>query len=756
MHKLSNNIIIVVLKLFFSTALAVFVFITISIFGFTKKAEAIPTCTNGISDSKYGVYGAAQFAPPTVTITPDDSVAITLDSIICNASDHDVTDTNYFHSKGYVDGKEALTITGGTEAVGWIKDYRQQTTTVPAHSSQHLYFSAILKGRAPDGTPIFSGSGRYTISISGFGYVLDKSTNEGSYTNVVDTYFGINIVVPRGRIQITKYGPNGQSYFADGRFKMCVLNRSDICAGLNQGSSSNVAVDPGWYSVLKANTNGPPSDGWYIDHVQLGSPNGNKIDPISPLGTVLYPFTVTSNSQAWVDVYLEKYAAQCGTSNIFSFNGSTTTPKAGDKFAMNFGMTNPGGITNWAWPTTKLHVKVPEGVTPIQKLNGQTVSSFDWYEKTRDLYIAPPSYNTIKSGQTINYTGFFQYNAEAKPGNYTYQYNMVFPDNSTAWIEYQKNGNTTFIPNCNGTSQLVSPIFYPWLQTKNGDVLARGTVIGQEFSKPGSRSDTSFGSELDYLLLSPGQNSSPAAKQFCSLNRYVLGRDMSKQCSAGLYDFTQQDFEDIQKAVSKTWERNGAGAGGSCIPYKTSTGNLPSGNISPGCAGGTMYKKIGNTNLSSFVSGSGAQSVSLGRATVWVTGKLTIDRDIINSYSSVTAGGSAPNLAFFVEGDVEIAPGVSQVDAIIISFPGRIKTCSQYPNPSCQSKLIANGYWAASLGFQFGRNYFDTTNPNANPAEQVILTGQSVVFPPPGLSRSDGDIESQLKYFDGELPPRLN
>jgi len=557
---------------------------------------------------------------------------------------------------------------------------------------------------------------------------------------------------PTGKLQITKYGPNGRYYFSEPYFNLCMAYFAKIegsCTGASAQSPEKTLASGLQYLVYRDNN--IDTNGWYIDHAQRATPGPN----LTQDAYGRYQITVYTNQQNFADVYLEKYAATCSNSNIFSFRGSTTSPKAGDQFAMNFGMNNPGGITNWTWPTTKLHVKVPAGVTPISSLNGQAVGSFDWRPATRDLYIAPPSYGTIYSGQSVNYTALFQYDAGSTPGNYAYQYNMVFPSNSTAWIKYTT-GDTTYIPNCNGTSPLVRPTFYPWLQTKNGDVLARGTVIGQEFSKPGSRSDTSFGSELDYLLLSPGQNSSPAAKQFCSLNRYVLGRDMSKQCSAGLYDFTQQDFEDIQKAVSKTWERNGAGAGGSCIPYKTSTGNLPSGNISPGCAGGTMYKKIGNTNLSSFVSGSGAQSVSLGRATVWVTGKLTIDRDIINSYSSVTAGGSAPNLAFFVEGDVEIAPGVSQVDAIIISFPGRIKTCSQYPNPSCQSKLIANGYWAASLGFQFGRNYFDTTNPNANPAEQVILTGQSVVFPPPGLSRSDGDIESQLKYFDGELPPRLN
>lgn len=697
------------------------------------------------------IHGWSWFWPSSVTVGPGQSLDITLYTVSCNPTAAYVdNDTVYFTGSsvngypGVIQFPYGNSVDMGALPQGW---YSIRTLTVRIDGNY------------------FNNSGYYNIILNGYGQVtygdpwrcnlpgLPRTCN----TNVGAASVGLNVVLPQGHIQITKYGPNGQGNFSEPRFNLCAQGYNGICTGAG-GHSNNVAVDPGTYYVLKTNNNYPPNgpdpppDGWYIDHAQLGTPGSNVAADV--FGR--FPYTVTSNGQTWADIYLQKYAATCGNSDIFSFNGSTTTPKAGDKFAMNFGMSNPGGITNWTWPTTKLHVKVPAGVTPISSLNGQAVGSFDWQPATRDLYIAPPSYNTIYSGQSVNYTAFFQYDAGSSPGDYTYVYNMVFPSNSVAWVYYATYGNTTYIKNCNGTSPLVRPTFYPWLQTKNGDVLARGTVIGQDFFKPGSRSDTSFGSELDYLLLSPGQNNSPAAKQFCSLNRYVLGRDMSKQCSAGLYDFTQQDFGDIQKAVSKTWERNGAGAGGSCTPYKTSTGNLPSGNISPGCAGGTMYKKIGNTNLSSFVSGAGAQSVSLGRATVWVTGKLTIDRDIINSYSSAAAGGSAPNLAFFVEGDVEIAPGVSQVDAIIISFPGRIKTCSQYPNPSCQSKLIANGYWAAYLGFQFGRNYFNDGSPNANPAEQIILTGQSIVFPPPGLSRSDGDIESQLKYFDGELPPRLN
>ncbi len=609
----------------------------------------------------------------------------------------------------------------------------------------------------------------------------------------VDVYYSR----AQGNIQITKYGPNGVGNFANGRFNMSVQSDSSICTGPT-GSSKNALVNAGTYYVLKGGdscagkgSTNPDADGWYIDHAQKGTPGGTVVNPD---GFGRYAFGVTSGGQTWADVYLEKYAATCGNTNIISVNGSTTEPKAGEKFAMTFGMNNPSGITNWTWPTTKLHVKVPAGVTPVDNLGGFTTGSFDWRPATRDLYVAPPAYSKINSGQSTasgypyTYRVFFQYDANVAPGNLQYTYNMVFPDNSAAWLRYSIYGDTTLIKNCPGTSEVFRPKYYPWVQTQKGDVTSLGAILGQEvgaLSNPtafeGGRhgnvgnKNTPFTGGPDplstnqnpesYFVVAQGSNDGGATNDFCSAHLYTLSssQNINKE-SCGLennYPMSGVNFEDLKSTLKSTWDQNGAGNNVTCTPYRTrelgenGLSSVLTGNVSLGCSNGGIQFKNGAYNLAAFF----ASEINVsGRGTLWVKGPLTISSDIKYTYpAGPIEPRSLPNFAIFVEGDVVINQNVNQIDAMIVAT-GKITTCAQEAGgvQTCKNRLRVNGLVASGDKISFARRWYDKNNPNVNSAENIVLTGQSIILPPPGLDRRDAPNASSLQINSGELAPRLN
>lgn len=146
-----------------------------------------------------------------------------------------------------------------------------------------------------------------------------------------------------------------------------------------------------------------------------------------------------------------------------------------------------------------------------------------------------------------------------------------------------------------------------------------------------------------------------------------------------------------------------------------------------------------------------------GRGTLWVAGDLNINSNI--EYSNAVATiANLPNLAIFVEGDIVIDPSVTRIDAMLISG-GKIDTCKDSGDKSankCEKQLTINGA-ISSLGsrIDLSRRHFSPSNPNANPAELVILTPQSIIMPPPGLSIVGNESGGQLQINKLELPPRL-
>lgn len=299
-----------------------------------------------------------------------------------------------------------------------------------------------------------------------------------------------------------------------------------------------------------------------------------------------------------------------------------------------------------------------------------------------------------------------------------------------------------------------TPSFYPWLQTKFGNVLAQGFVQGQQLDQAGSRPAGSTDKEATNLVIA-----SVVARPFCSNNLYALGTSPIGQrqgCTSGGYS-VNANVSAVQGALTEAWQQNGGGSNISCNPrFATkvlTTGAKVGANISPGCNNGTIYKTAAS-KLSDVLS---STTITDGRATIWAapSGRVfTIDATLANGYGSYSDPKRIPNLAIFVDGDVEINSNVSQLDVSIIST-GIIKSCgTNYVSgaPNCNNQLQVHGFWLANA-FHFGRNYFNQADPSNNPAELFVQTGQSIAFPPPGLDQTYGGDDSLI--IRREDNPRL-
>lgn len=315
--------------------------------------------------------------------------------------------------------------------------------------------------------------------------------------------------------------------------------------------------------------------------------------------------------------------------------------------------------------------------------------------------------------------------------------------------------------------------YYPWLQTKNGDVTSSGAISGQVIgsatdrgSKRGARPAASIPTESSFVIaaVTNGDN-------FCSDSQFTLGRlkadrnnlnDVS--CKTGGYTPSPVNFDKVRASVSKAYADNGNGVPvaatqpNKCNPkYATSAvANVASPNttLGLGCPAGGIQKIGGQGDTVTLSSLSSAPLTVNGRGTLWIPGNLTIDKNI--TYGVVTNDPkTTPNLVIFVEGDVKIDGGVTQIDAAIISMK-TISTCTQSgtTGPACSSALVINGFLASGGKIDFARRYFNQATPS--PAELINLTSQSTTFPAPGLDRTDTDVTSKLQINGGEFAPRLN
>lgn len=697
-----------VLRVFFS----INIFVAISVvFVITSspRAEAAPTCTYGTSNPSYGVYGSAQFDPSSVTLDPDGSVNITLDSIICNASDHNVTDTNFFEKNGTKDGRNVLTILDGTDSVGFFVGYKQKTVYVPAHSSVHLYWSVKIVGKASDGHVFFPSNGNYSIGIKGFGYVYDHTTNSGGYTNVVTNNFYINVYRP-GTLSVYKHKIENGAYATSGTGSPPANADVNFNFGTNSANPAVFSgITPGFYNVGFSD-----KDNWYPYYYRYWK--GNTFSSInsgwnrdgSPVFNYITNIQIESQKTTRVDVWYDPPP-------IGSFDLVTC---AAD-----------GDLRVAGWAADKSPAGYATSVTAYQGNSTGTVGgpiTSDHLATDTDRPDANSGFGlTGKHGYDFTISGSFDDGAD----HYIYMYAFNLDKNGA------KKGNNIFIGkrliNCAKTVTQ----FFPWLQTKYGDVSAANFVSGQQYSKPGSREAASSEKEATNVIMATAGD-----QQFCSVNLYALGTNpkaQREQCRNGGYSENQR-FSDIQIAINNAWEQNGKGNSANCNPrYGTQniTATIKVGATLSQCSNGTIYQVNGNVSLSSLMVG----QPNIGRATIWVKGNLTIDRAVAYNYStSYSRPEDIPNLAIYVEGEVVIKSNVTQLDAAIVST-GDIETCEENYIASaanCGEQLVVHGMLFGNDGFRFGRNFFNEASPNTSPAEKIVLTGQSIAFPPPGLDKA--------------------
>jgi hypothetical protein len=325
--------------------------------------------------------------------------------------------------------------------------------------------------------------------------------------------------------------------------------------------------------------------------------------------------------------------------------------------------------------------------------------------------------------------------------------------------------------------------YYPWLQTKNGDVTSannsidNGKITGQRIGsaadfnnrrgarRAGTGTAPATVAESSFVVAA-----TVASDYFCAQERFVLGKPLADRdnfddvsCQTGGYTPSPVNFDKVKASIAKAYADNGNGVPKSpatpdaCNPKYATGVTAPSGivffnNVDSNCPAGGIRKIDGDATINF------EKTTVQGRGTVWVTGDLTINKNITYG-ASTNDPKTTPNLVIFVEGNVFIGADVTQIDASIISMK-TISTCTQSgtPGPACSSALVINGFLASGGKIDFARRYYAAPYATAtpSPAELINLTSQSTTFPAPGLDRTDIDVTSKLQINGGEFAPRLN
>ena len=319
--------------------------------------------------------------------------------------------------------------------------------------------------------------------------------------------------------------------------------------------------------------------------------------------------------------------------------------------------------------------------------------------------------------------------------------------------------------------------FYPYIKTQNGDVSIMNEI---KVSGASSASDKKAGSysstegSADYVVMST------LSKYFCSRYPALFGmvppKTQAYPCEAGAY-VPENNPSNLVKASLEKYAPGSSNI--SCAPptdpdsakrpYDVSfVSDLPNnGKLVDGGAADKVCAKIWVINDSYTLDG---YSIKRGRATVWVKGTLTIRGNVLTNPTGEASytTNQYPNVAF-IANNIVIEPGVSTVQAALYAYRnndadstnGKIRTCSAYPSPSCNRALTVLGIMGAEGGFYFGRNAVDlgaasrADRTGTVPAESLIGTAQSIVFPPPGFEDILSDDATAVKYSSGEANPRF-
>lgn len=327
--------------------------------------------------------------------------------------------------------------------------------------------------------------------------------------------------------------------------------------------------------------------------------------------------------------------------------------------------------------------------------------------------------------------------------------------------------------NCNNVDQWM----YPWLQTKGGDVIANGQIIGQNIQNPpsviysGARIESAADKEAEYLVISAVGGGSP----FCSTNRYIptnaasqiTGIPTSWYCNNGSgykvlnnYDLNAGTTGDaIVAGANKAFSAINNPGTSECAATKNKS-SLATISVPPACTpaisnGAVIYKLSKDPdnkyNLDNI-------TVSKGRATIIVDGDLTINQNIVYSAATgITKPIDMPGLGIIVSGKIYISPLVNRIDALLYAAD-TIDTChingSQQPSQNCFNPLTVNGAMIGKRGFRFGRSFVNASN---SPAELVQATPSLWLYPPLGMdlgSFSGSSNDYSIDY--SEYQPRVS
>jgi len=333
--------------------------------------------------------------------------------------------------------------------------------------------------------------------------------------------------------------------------------------------------------------------------------------------------------------------------------------------------------------------------------------------------------------------------------------------------------------------------YYPWLQTKQGDVVADGKIKGQVTSgdgleNPGAKLDSVKDQEAEFLIISAvggGDN-------FCSTYDYILTNTNSQggDCNNGTgYKFNSTSIDGsggvdrVIAGVKQAFADNPVPAGQSCssrgiATATATTATLPT--LSTNCEGGIIYKMPGGSSI-------GLKDVSKGRVTIYVEGDLNITGYLNSTGGSQQANPlNAANLAIVATGNINIVSTMKILNAQLYAG-GKINTCTTITgsatttNECSVNQLLVKGAMSAKGGFDFKRTYIygvtsgtistctasPTTAPieyptsavtDTCPSELITLNAQGIAFPPPGIeSRYFYNDFSGYKLDTSEYSPRF-
>ena len=293
----------------------------------------------------------------------------------------------------------------------------------------------------------------------------------------------------------------------------------------------------------------------------------------------------------------------------------------------------------------------------------------------------------------------------------------------------------------------------PWLQSKWGNTTAIREITSNKAGDRGSRPVAATEKEAQYVVMAYIVNN------FCSTKGYNFGAGSGGGCTypvgyrvnPSIYrsgDLGGPDdpiIANLRKILA-----NSATNDTSCNAQKPYfvVPNLTAVLGSPAVSFGATAScaKVGTLTSATLSS----HTFSQGRATIFVDGNLTITADnVVNYGGSYLSPNEVPNVGLIVKGDITIDPAVKNLD-ISMYATGKIKTCTTYPNPNCNTQLKVRGIMAAAGGFELGRNLY-----GASPSELIVGSGLIEAFPPPGFIDVSSNKVVGVKYLSTESNPRF-